>query len=139
MSNGNYAMSLDEIQGGEELREDVDIITTNLKGVLSFNEAGGLIINTYDSNFNINTDIVGHEDLTVEGNFYLYNKMHILDDVSMEKNVDICGTLTVEDLDICGSFITSNIIVDNLGIISSLDVCSNATFHNTLYANKIIQ
>ena len=138
MSNGNYAMSLDEIQGGEELREDVDIITTNLKGVLSFNEAGGLIINTYDSNFNINTDIVGHEDLTVEGNFYLYNKMHILDDVSMEKNVDICGTLTVKDLDICGSFITSNIIVDNLGIISSLDVCSNATFHNTLYANKIV-
>ena len=36
MSKGNYVMSLDEIKGGEELREDVKTITTNKIYFISF-------------------------------------------------------------------------------------------------------
>ena len=86
MSDGNFVISLDEVKGGEQL-EDVATIVKNLEGVLSFNEIGGLMINTYDHNFNINANIVGNENLEVEGDVTLSKTLNVYGDSLFETNV----------------------------------------------------
>ena len=117
MSDGNFVISLDEVKGGEQLAEDVATIVKNLEGVLSFNEIGGLLINTYDHNFNINANIVGYENLEVKGDVTLSNTLDVSGDCLFKSNVDISNNLNVKN---------------NTFLYGDLEVSGNLTLHNKL-------
>ena len=132
MSNENFAMSLEDVEGGEQLKDDVDLIVKNLEGIISFNEIGGLLINTYDARYNVNADIVGHENLHIVENAVIDGTTDLNNSVSMQSRLDVIGDVSLNaGLDVVGDVsMGSKLSVSSYAFVGSrLDVIGDVSLN----------